>query len=374
MGHNYRKKILIGKLYADNITFVASSPQDPIPPEELDALPDVVVKEEVDDDIYFDEVIFPTNSEESDHHQEIQPIIETTESSPSQHEVGHNSDDEPSQILTLDEDKKNFENCQSSKEHPLDYFSSSEHQPKSPSEKIKRRRRRKAKIQRVTHVPLPPPPTKYLCSKCGKEFKTSISLLSHEVTVCKILHDKLYLESRGLKRYECDHCDTKFVSHKDYERHYLRHISVKQHPCHQCGKSFKQIYNLRVHQKSACRQASEIDIAAKNKRLEVGRIIRAKYVHKCPNCSRKFPSTAKRDEHVANVHNETDEKFAICDICGVSISTKGGSGNMREHLSRVHLRVARWTCPHCKKGFFQKRDWASHVERVHGNIPGDKVT
>lgn len=113
MGHNYRKKILIGKLYADNITFVASSPQDPIPPEELDALPDVVVKEEVDDDIYFDEVIFPTNSEESDHHQEIQPIIETTESSPSQHEVGHNSDDEPSQILTLDEDKKNFENCQS---------------------------------------------------------------------------------------------------------------------------------------------------------------------------------------------------------------------------------------------------------------------
>lgn len=83
-----------------------SSPLAPLPPEEFDSLPDVLIKDEVDDDIYFDEVIYPTNLEEIYHNQEIQPIIETRESIPSQHQVDHNS--EP-QILALDQDQTNFE-------------------------------------------------------------------------------------------------------------------------------------------------------------------------------------------------------------------------------------------------------------------------
>lgn len=43
-------------------------------------------------------------------------------------------------------------------------------------------------------------------------------MLSHEITVCKIHHDKGKLVKLNFKLFECDKCDKKFVFIKDYER------------------------------------------------------------------------------------------------------------------------------------------------------------
>ncbi|XP_021964835.1 GDNF-inducible zinc finger protein 1 [Folsomia candida] len=129
-----------------------------------------------------------------------------------------------------------------------------------------------------------------------------------------------------------------------------------------CGKELQSRKALVAHELRACHVPVE----------EIGGLGDFK-LHECATCGDKFldqkdltrfPSAPKLAAHLKNEHtggNKAVEKFAICEICGASISAKRAS-NMREHVSRVHLKVARSTCDKCGKGFFNKRELASHLK------------
>ncbi|OXA41461.1 Zinc finger protein 81 [Folsomia candida] len=190
---------------------------------------------------------------------------------------------------------------------------------------------------------------KYLYSSCGKELQSRKALVAHELRACHVPVEEI----GGLgdfKLHECATCGDKFLDQKDLTRHHLTHSTLKSVTCPKCGRSFKHPANLATHQKLSC-HAVQIDVDVRKQLVE-------------RDVLQRFPSAPKLAAHLKNEHtggNKAVEKFAICEICGASISAKRAS-NMREHVSRVHLKVARSTCDKCGKGFFNKRELASHLK------------
>lgn len=93
----------------------------------------------------------------------------------------------------------------------------------------------------------------YTCDKCGKVFKTRLTLRAH------------VLDDHGEKPFKCHLCDQRFSWSTSLNRHQVIHTGEKRHPCLQCGKRFTQIGTLKRHQKTSCKQRPDLVKAASSK-------------------------------------------------------------------------------------------------------------
>ena len=75
-----------------------------------------------------------------------------------------------------------------------------------------------------------------LHTECGKTFKTRFALKEHLTVV------------HGTKSWRCAHsgCEKAYATEKDLRSHAIAHTS--KHKCKECGKTFRDRYNLAMHQ------------------------------------------------------------------------------------------------------------------------------
>uniref|UniRef100_A0A8C8RDA6 Uncharacterized protein n=1 Tax=Pelusios castaneus TaxID=367368 RepID=A0A8C8RDA6_9SAUR len=106
---------------------------------------------------------------------------------------------------------------------------------------------------------------KYVCSACGKSFKSRSHLITHErihtgerlYKCCEcgkhftrrsnlIRHEKIHT---GESLYECCKCGKKFVLRTDLITHERIHAGERPYECCECGRNFTRHSNLIRHQK-----------------------------------------------------------------------------------------------------------------------------
>ena len=53
----------------------------------------------------------------------------------------------------------------------------------------------------------------------------------------------------GIKKYQCPHCEKKFIQRQQRTVHVRRHTGDKRHKCNECEMAFIEPAGLRHHMK-----------------------------------------------------------------------------------------------------------------------------
>ncbi|VDI33041.1 Hypothetical predicted protein [Mytilus galloprovincialis] len=147
-------------------------------------------------------------------------------------------------------------------------------------------------------------PKKFLCSSCGKSFKSKYGLTLHDKTI----HKKEF-------KFTCNVCGKGFGTLYNFNGHMSSHNNLLREKCDQCDASFQYWKSLLKHKKARHRTLEE------------------------------------------------DPKFE-CDICHVIYGSKDG---LREHTHVVH-NLKRKTCEYCGKEFKWRSSLAYHLKKCIKNV------
>ena len=204
------------------------------------------------------------------------------------------------------------------------------------------------------------------CHLCGKSFTRKASLEEH------------IDRHKGLKQRHCQICDKYF-----YQTAYWRHMTVQHNSlktdkkggagsrlkCSQCGILAASAEALKVHQESC---------GSVQPSLQCG------YCQ--PNRRKSFPSAAKLNLHIRNVHTKVANSH-LCVECGQTFSNYH---SMYQHQRRIHptlepeesevqesdnMLLKAYICayPDCRAGFDQIQNLQQHQEEKHRHEGGGEM-
>uniref|UniRef100_A0A8C8ISV0 C2H2-type domain-containing protein n=1 Tax=Oncorhynchus tshawytscha TaxID=74940 RepID=A0A8C8ISV0_ONCTS len=171
----------------------------------------------------------------------------------------------------------------------------------------------------------------YLCSDCGKSFRTISYLRVHMKT------------HRERELHKCPVCGKCFTSSAYFKLHQRIHTGEKQHQCNVCSKSFTLSGHLTEHMRTHTGEKS----------------------FKCPVCGKSFTSSSVLKRHQQNhcgktaKEKQSEETSYLCSDCGKSFRTMS---YLRVHM-KTHREREVHKCPVCGKGF----RWASSL-KIHQRI------
>uniref|UniRef100_A0A915NGX6 C2H2-type domain-containing protein n=1 Tax=Meloidogyne floridensis TaxID=298350 RepID=A0A915NGX6_9BILA len=141
------------------------------------------------------------------------------------------------------------------------------------------------------------PPSKHVCTECGKSYATSSNLSRHKQTHRPI-------DSPHARR--CPYCEKPYVSMPAFAMHILTHQA--KHKCPKCGKLFSRPWLLKGHLRSHTGQKP----------------------FGCGNCGKAFSDRSNLRAHL-NTHNA--EKRWNCAHCGRGFVLKS---YLNKHLEQQH--------------------------------------
>jgi len=169
-------------------------------------------------------------------------------------------------------------------------------------------------------------PPQYICSHCGRLFKTMTTLNSHVMThtgerpcVCRIAG-----------------CGKSFTQHSTRAFHERTHSDEMPHICAVCGRRFKHAMNVRLH-------------------MSVHTGVKP---HRCPSCPMLFRRTCDLQRH--SLRHSSERPFK-CSDCGKGFKTKK---TLSRHVLSLHSDEIPWRCSVCNKGFKTASNLRVHM-RVH---------
>lgn len=147
------------------------------------------------------------------------------------------------------------------------------------------------------------------CKICKKRLDSRFCIIIHKL--CKDFHQFVFYSRFILKQKLNDHvkqvherrgeqmceiCAKIYKSKQSWMDHHLKEHSDVKEPgvnCGQCGKTFRNKYLVRKHQRSMHEQDER--------------------VRECPHCQKQFTKDKTLRHHIAYHHNF---KLHKCDICG----------------------------------------------------------
>eukprot|EP00172_Hildenbrandia_rubra_P004427 Plantae.Rhodophyta-Hildenbrandia_rubra.ctg8948.p1 GENE.Plantae.Rhodophyta-Hildenbrandia_rubra.ctg8948~~Plantae.Rhodophyta-Hildenbrandia_rubra.ctg8948.p1 ORF type:complete len:653 (-),score=60.97 Plantae.Rhodophyta-Hildenbrandia_rubra.ctg8948:113-2071(-) len=143
-------------------------------------------------------------------------------------------------------------------------------------------------------------------------------------------------------RFFCDQCSSSFKSKGDMRRHKLTiHDKIKPFICEKCHASFGHRGHLNRHVKTVHLRERP---------------------YRCNTCGFRFLQASHLEMHQKMVHEKL--KPFLCDICKLSVTTRSA---LRNHLRHVHHVSDAYRCPveSCLEGFILKFDLTRHMSKVH---------
>jgi len=220
---------------------------------------------------------------------------------------------------------------------------------------------------RVTHSMLPADkqnssaelkkPTQFVCSHCGRLFKTSTTLNSHVMT------------HTGERPLACRvaGCSKRFTQHSTRSFHERTHSDDMPHICAVCGRRFKHATGVRVHMSvhTGCKphQCSSCPMVFR-RACDLRRHSRSHSGERpfsCSDCRKCFKTKKTLQRHILALH--TDEVPWRCSVCNKGFKT---SGNLRVHL-RVHTGDRPYICAVCGSRFSYSSSLKSHMRAHSGH-------
>ncbi|KAL1128846.1 hypothetical protein AAG570_013380 [Ranatra chinensis] len=137
-------------------------------------------------------------------------------------------------------------------------------------------------------------------------------------------------------KFQCNICEQKFYLEKYLRQHVTEHstkVTKNQKldiVCDSCGKKFKHLHNLEIHQKYLCGVESKFE---------------------CEICSIKFSFKAHLNEHLLNFHTEASVQ------------------NPPLPAAEIGFEELKYRCELCPRAFTRVGSLNYHVSRKHSGKP-----
>ena len=236
------------------------------------------------------------------------------------------------------------------------------------------------------------------CKECKKTFDKAVKLDAHnyrshvtkddkiECRFCKKSMHKYSIKEHeqahidfAAQKFKCEKCSRVFSRGFEYKNHVRKHEKadnneVENHPCDQCGKSFKQRgYLLKhinyIHRKS---EAGKWKCEPCNKEFaQYGSLhIHKKRIHlgkrfPCSLCDTVAKDETELTDHINKKHNNP---FKECPICQKVVA----SASLSSH-KKTHLKEKPHKCNFCGVTVTFKSNLKKHIERAHLGIKDKQV-
>lgn len=183
----------------------------------------------------------------------------------------------------------------------------------------------------------PPTNNQWLCSDCGKIFKSYYSYMYHIAKEHKPgeWYKRKKLSDKG--NFDCEHCDRKFTSKQLYKRHIKLHDPDNPNICETCGKLCSDKHTLASHM--VCHQEKTL---------------------KCDVCGKLVDTVSNLEKHMRFHTGERPYKCSYCDERFIT------SSNVRSH-ERSHLNKI-YTCSECNKVYKSDRTFKKHLRTHNPNV------
>ncbi|KAK9886427.1 hypothetical protein WA026_016707 [Henosepilachna vigintioctopunctata] len=201
----------------------------------------------------------------------------------------------------------------------------------------------------------------YSCEVCLKLFRYVKDVIEH----CVKEHE---MDSKLVKPFLCDKCDTRFTSSANMIQHKQYHEGTRSHICSFCGKSYITKSDLTVHEYTHLNKRNyKCEICDRafntNKNLRSHKLVvhtdSSLWKYHCNMCDKRFPLKSGFDQHT---RRHTGDKRFQCLICPKSFIS---SSELRKHMT-FHSNVKAFKCSHCDKEYKDRRVYEIHLTKVHG--------
>ncbi|XP_062699067.1 zinc finger protein 2 [Aedes albopictus] len=172
------------------------------------------------------------------------------------------------------------------------------------------------------------PDTK-MCPICGKFFVSLFEHLRHH---------------QNDKKYQCSHCEKKFIGRSNYLTHLNIHTREKMFKCTLCDRQYMYTKSLKMHMISHAGERT----------------------FQCTVCKKMFLQKSSMERHMRNHFEEPKIK---CDECGHLFYARG---DLNKHM-KTHQSFKEFSCEICGRAFGRKDNLRTHM-KVHQKKPKDTKT
>ncbi len=117
------------------------------------------------------------------------------------------------------------------------------------------------------------------------------------------------------------------------------HHKEGHHECETCGKVFKRLDSFKQH----------LIIHGNGQPVS------------CKFCGQTFAWKSTLRRHLDRFHNGNSTSSFLCEVCDRSFKT---STHRKTHIERDHMKIRKYKCEFCDKGFYAQHDLGTHL-RVH---------
>ncbi|KPJ14982.1 Zinc finger protein 555 [Papilio machaon] len=194
------------------------------------------------------------------------------------------------------------------------------------------------------------------------------------------------------ERPQCVECGKMFSSKKTYRYHLnVLHKGQNRYPCPRCGKVYQWKSNLGRHMRShKARDSGELhcspcdklfaSVATYRQHLRVSRrhVPETDFSFTCDECGKKFVSKTRLRDHIdwehlhnikfrchlcnKNVHRDKDARHNLCHVCGKSYQN---AAKLKYHIVAMHTSETPYRCERCGAAFGWYSSLYRHVREVH---------
>ena len=166
---------------------------------------------------------------------------------------------------------------------------------------------------------------------------------------------KMHLTTHlGLKPYICEVCNVPFRRRGDVNRHMQVHTGLRPFKCKACDRDFVRASHLKLHWEN-----KHEELPPKKEKDSVKPVVPRERVH-CSVCTKSFKSKRNLKEH-QKIH--TGDKPYKCDVCGKAFLH---SGSFNIH-TRIHTGERPYPCKICKKTFICSSALGKHMQKSHAD-------